>query len=387
MTHEREHPTLVFVVTEDWYFLSHRVQLALAAKEMGMRVVVLTGPGQRGQEIVDFGLEHRTFTLNRKSLSIRQELSAVRDLTKQFRALSPDIVHLVAAKPIVYGNIAAKITGCRSVVSAVAGLGYLYLANGFGARAMRSLYEMTFWTLVRGKSHCRVVIQNGDDAELFVRRKLATSGQIILTVGAGVDVDKFKPEPEPKVDPVVVLTHSRMLWDKGIGELVEATRELRRDPSVPPFVVRLIGDPDHANPASIPSKTLEGWKREGVVEWLGRRNDIPLQLANCHIACLPSYREGAPLSLLEAAAAGRPIIATDVPGCREVVSHEHNGLLVPARDVHALSVALKKLILDRGLREQYGAFGRTRAVNEFSSRVINGRIVDCYQELLAPSRT
>jgi glycosyltransferase involved in cell wall biosynthesis len=172
-----------------------------------------------------------------------------------------------------------------------------------------------------------------------------------------------------------------MLWDKGVGELVEAARQLRRR-RIPNFVVRLVGDSDPHNPASIAQEQLKRWCEEGVVEWAGRQEDIPLELRRCHVACLPSYREGAPLSLLEAAAASRPIVTTDVPGCRAVVGHEDNGLLVPVRDASTLASALERLILDASLRRKLGTRGRERAEREFSTDVVNGRIIGTYFDML-----
>ena len=378
----RRQRTLVLVVTEDWYFLSHRLPLALAAKADGMRVVVLTGPGKRGDEISSAGLEHRAFALDRKSVNVSNEGRSIVSLAKAFSDLNPDIVHLVAAKPIVYGNIAATLLRCPRVVSAVAGLGHLYLGGGVGTAAMRLMYETTFRTMVNSRRGRRVIVQNADDATLLVQRRMVQEGQLVLTVGAGVDVAKFRPSAEPDRGPIVILCHSRMLWDKGIGELVAATRELRKDPLVPSFVLRLVGDPDQANPATIPLEQLDDWNREGVAEWLGRRSNIPAELAECHIACLPSYREGAPLSLIEAAASGRPIVTTDVPGCREVVRNGENGLLVPPRQTERLASALRCLITDGSLRRSMGECGRKRAMAEFSTDVINRRVLGCYRELL-----
>jgi glycosyltransferase involved in cell wall biosynthesis len=267
------------------------------------------------------------------------------------------------------------------VVSAVAGLGYLYLGGGIGRGALRALYEGTFRSLVRPRRRARVLVQNPDDANLLVERGMVRAEQLVFVAGSGVDTERFVDSPEPDVAPIVVLMHSRMLWDKGVAELVEATRLLRsRD--VPRFSVRLAGDPDPHNPASIPVDELQRWSREGIVEWLGRVEDIPGQLRNCHIACLPSYREGAPLSLLEAAASGRPIVATDVPGCREVVHHDVNGLLVPVRDAQGLATALERLIRDGALRARLGRAGRERAEREFSSKVVNQSIVATYFGML-----
>jgi glycosyltransferase involved in cell wall biosynthesis len=373
------------VVTEDWYFLSHRLCLAKAARRDGFAVTIATGPGERGAEIRDAGFEHMTFPLERRSVDLRRELGTLGALVSLMRSKPFSLAHLVAAKPIVYGNLAAAFSGSPPVLSAVAGLGYMYLGGGPSRLLLRALYETTFRTLVRPRKSARVLVQNPDDAELLQKLGMARPEQLVRVTGSGVDVQRFSPSPEPEGSPIVVLMHSRMLWDKGVWELVEAARRLRQR-RIEDFIVRLIGDSDPHNPASIAREELQRWSDEGVIEWRGRRDDIPSELRRCHIACLPSYREGAPLSLLEAAAAGRPIVTTDVPGCREVVRHEVNGLLVPVRNVEALADALERMILDPMLRRRLGACGRERAEREFSTRVVNSRIIATYFDMLESSR-
>ena len=377
------HPaSLLIVVTEDWYFLSHRLQMAKDAARRGLRVTIATGPGERSADIRQAGFEHLVFPLDRRSLNVWREVQTLRALTTLMRDRRPSLVHLVAAKPIMYGNIAARLAGGPPVLNAVAGLGYLYMGGGVGRRALRAAYELTFRTLVRRRSEARVLVQNPDDAQFLLERRMVKPEQLVIITGSGVDIRRFAPSPEPAGSPTVILMHSRMLWDKGVAELVEATRLLRAR-GVPNFVVRLAGDPDAHNPAAIPLEQLRDWSNEGVVEWIGRAEDIPAELRRCHIACLPSYREGAPLSLLEAAASGRPIVTTDVPGCREVVHHERNGLLVPVRDARGLSDALERLILDSDLRRRLGACGRERAEREFSSDVVNDKIISTYFQMMA----
>lgn len=378
-------PTILLVITEDWYFLSHRLALALEAQRRGFRVVVATGPGTCSERILHIGLEHEVFDLERKSTSVGNELRSIASLTSLMRRIRPDLVHLVGAKPIVYGNIAAAAAGWPRVLCAVAGLGYLYLGNGVGRGAMRTVYESTFKAMVRPRTSSRVLVQNSDDLHLLIERRMASPNQVIKAVGAGVDTARFAPAPEPEHGPIIILAHTRMLWDKGIGELVDAVRLLRNESLAVPIVLRLVGKPDDANPASIPRATLTRWGEEGVAEWLGQQDEIPELLSHCHIACLPSYREGAPLSLLEAAAAGRPIVTTDVPGCREVVEHGRNGLLVPAKDPTALAGALRALAADAGLRRRFGQASRERAEREFSAHIINERVMALYREMLSGS--
>ena len=374
-------PTLLMVVTEDWYFLSHRLALAVEAARRGFRVLVATGPGERGGEIRAAGLEHLVFALDRRSLKLGREAASLLTLTGLLRRVRPQLLHLVAAKPIVYGNIAARLAGSPPVLNAVAGLGYLYLGGGFGRRLQRAAYEWTFRWLVRPRAQARVLVQNPDDAQLLLERGMAAPAQLVCVPGSGVDVQRFCASPEPAGPPLVVLMHSRMLWDKGVAELVAAVSLLRAR-GAPEFVVRLAGIPDTHNPAAIPVAQLQAWTSAGLVEWIGQSADIPWELRRCHIACLPSYREGAPLSLLEAAASGRPIVTTDVAGCREVVRHEGNGLLVPARNAQRLADALERLLGDAALRQRLGAAGRLRAEREFDAELVNARIVATYFDML-----
>lgn len=374
-------PSVLMVVAEDWYFLSHRIRLAEEARRQGLRVIVAAPPGQRGNEIIERGFEYITIALARQGVEPLRELASVADLTRVVRRVRPGLVHLVGAKPIVYGAVAARLAGDAPVLCAIAGLGYLYLGENLARKAMRSVYEGVIKAFIRSRRSAKVLIQNDDDAGLLLARSLVREDQLVRVVGSGVDTARFIATPEPPSPPVVVLAHTRMLWDKGIAELVEAARLLRVTHGER-VIVRLVGEPDPANPASIPRERLNEWAREGAVEWLGRREDIPEQLANCHIACLPSYREGAPLSLLEAAAAGRPIVATDVPGCRAVVEHQGNGLLVPVRDAAALAKAISVLVLDAEQRRRLGCRGRARAEAEFASPITNSRIVEIYKSML-----
>jgi glycosyltransferase involved in cell wall biosynthesis len=373
------------VVTEDWYFLSHRLSLAQAARSNGFAVTIATGPGERSAQIREAGFEHVTFPLERRSVDPRRELVTLRALISLLRSKRFGLTHLVAVKPIMYGNIAAAFCGGPPVLSAIAGLGYLYIGGGPRRLLLRTAYETTFRAFVRPKKCARVLVQNPDDAELLRKRNMARPDQLVRVTGSGVDIQRFSPSPEPEGSPIVVLMHSRMLRDKGVWELVEAARRLRQR-RVPDFVVRLVGDSDPHNPASIARDELRRWSSEGVIEWAGRRDDIPSELRRCHIVCLPSYREGAPLSLIEAAASGRPIVTTDVPGCREVVRHEANGLLVPARNIDALANALERMIMEPTLRRRLGACGRERAEREFSSAVVNARVIGTYFDMLESGR-
>jgi glycosyltransferase involved in cell wall biosynthesis len=246
-------------------------------------------------------------------------------------------------------------------------------------RVLRPLIKLALRILLNPASS-KVIFENQDDLSAFVRAGHVRAEDAVLIKGAGVDTNLFQPRPERGSPPLILVT-ARLLWDKGVGEFVEAARLLRRQGINARFA--LVGDVDPGNRACIDASVLETWKAEGVVELWGFRQDVPEVLAQANIACLPSYREGLPKALLEAMAAGLPCVATDVPGCREAVRHEHNGLLVPARNYTALAEALRLLIDDPALRQVMGERGRAMVMDEFSSAIICGQTLKVYEELLA----
>lgn len=369
---------LLYFVTEDWYFCSHRLDLAKAAIKAGFHVSVVTRVRAHGEAIRRAGIHLIPFEISRRAINPWSEAWVVARLARIYRRMRPDIVHHVALKPVLYGAMAARIAGTRHVISALAGMGWLFAASSRTARMVRPVVCLLLsWLLSRG----RIIVQNLDDAALISNLGIPRA-KIALIRGSGVDLDRFQPYPEPSRVPVVLL-HSRMLREKGIGEFVQAARLLCHRGIKARFV--LAGSPDPGNPASIPRENLEEWHRSGVVEWWGHRDDIQDVLRRVHLVCLPSYREGLPKSLLEAAAAGRPIVTTDVPGCREIVSDGDNGLLVPARQVTPLADAMERLLCDAALRRRMGERGRARVENEFSLNRVIGDTLNLYQRELAIS--
>lgn len=372
-------PHLLFLITEDWYFWSHRLSLARAARDAGFRVTIATRVSEHGPRIEAEGFGLVPLSMTRRGRNPLGELAAIAELTRLYRRLRPDIVHQVAMKPVLYGSIAAIAARVPVIVNALAGLGYVFTTDNAKTRLLRPLLRAGF-RAVLGHRRAHLIVQNQDDHGLFTRSGLVPPGRISLIPGSGVDCrGQFTAQPEPE-GPVVATVVARMLWDKGIGEMVEAARLLRQRGQ--DLRILLVGKPDPDNPRTIPEDTLRGWQAEGVVEWLGHRSDIAALWAQSHIAVLPSYREGLPRSLLEAAACARPLITTDVPGCRELVRHEVNGLLVPARDGVALADAVERLAKDAELRRGLGATARAMIETTYSDEVINGRIVGLYRKLL-----
>lgn len=364
---------LLFLVTEDWYFVSHRLPLAVAAKEAGYEVVVATRVREHGDTIRNAGLTLVPFQLSRRG---GNPLVEILRLSRLYRQERPTIVHHVALKSVVYGSVAARLAGVGRVVNAVAGLGWLFTSGSLFARTLRPFIRAVLGHLLAAKGSCTIV-QNPDDLALLEGTGVPRN-RLCLIRGAGVDTTLFSPAGRIP-EPILVVLVARMLWDKGVGEFVAAAQRLHGEGLAARFA--LVGDADIANPASVPVATLEAWNGQRGIEWWGRREDMPQVLHQAHVACLPSYREGLPKSLLEAAACGLPIVTTDTPGCREVVVDGDNGFLVPVKDVDALAAALRKLILDGGLRQTMGERSRTHALESFSQRQVIDETLSLYQGL------
>ncbi|MFO1321995.1 MAG: glycosyltransferase family 4 protein [Burkholderiales bacterium] len=371
---------LLFVVTEDWYFRSHRLPLAVAAREAGFHVTVATRVTADAERIRAAGIDVVPLHWSRRSTHPLREAAAIRELVRVYREVRPDIVHHVALKPVLYGSLAAWIAGVPAVVNAIAGLGYISASSDLKARLLRPIVRAAFHLLL-DRRNARLILQNRDDVDLFVGGGVVDRSRVTLIRGSGVDPARYAMVPEPEGTPLVVLP-ARMLRDKGVEEFVVAARRLRQAGVEARFA--LVGSPDPENPACIPQSQLDAWVREGIVEAWGWRDDMIAVLQQANIVCLPSYREGLPKALIEAAACGRAIVTTDVPGCREIVRDGDNGLLVPVRDGAALAAALARLLTEGSTRRTLGMRGRERVVQEFSLDRVIGETLVLYRSLLRP---
>jgi glycosyltransferase involved in cell wall biosynthesis len=371
-------PKLAMAIVEDWFFLSHFLARALAARDAGYDVTVLANDNGRAAEIRAAGLAFTAIPLRRRGLSPFGEFKTWRALFLAYRTLRPDLVHHFGLKPILYGSLAARLIGLRRVINAPVGMGFIFTSQSLKSRLLRPFVQLALRLLMNPQGS-KVVFENSDDLHSLVADRVVRPPDALLIRGSGIDVAAFAPTRKGDGAPVVSLV-SRMLWDKGIGEFVAAARMLRAEGVAARFWLVGAGDPQ--NPASIDDDQLRRWRDEGAVEWLGHRDDIAAILAQSHIACLPSYREGLPRSLLEAMAAGLPIVATDAPGCREAVREGKNGLLVPVRDSGALAAALRRLIEDPSLRNRLGAAGRQRAEREFASSIVIAQTLAVYAGMM-----
>lgn len=379
-------PKLLFLVAEDSYFCSHRLNLAIAAKQAGFTVAVATRCQQHrnlieNSGIAVFPLQH----FNRGTLNPWQQLLALQELYRIVRAYQPDILHHVAMKPVIFGSFISRICKVPKIINALGGLGYLFTDShetNIFLMLRKKILEQAVLLLLRwihSKPNVSLILQNPDDINLIQSRAKINQNRILHIAGAGVDTEAFPNLPPPSTaSPINIVCISRMLWDKGIGELVDAARILKSK-HIPAKVI-LYGLPDPQNPSSIEIKMLEKWQQEGVIEWRGFCEEIVQAYSEAHIAVLPSYREGLPKSLLEAASCGRAIVTTDVPGCREVVLLGVNGLLVPPKDANALADALITLCQNETLRIQMGEAGRKRVEQYFSDEIIQKQTLALYTQ-------
>ena len=365
-------------MSEDWYFCSHRLPLAIAAKKAGYNVTVITRVNECGNIIEQAGLKLVPLNLKRRSTNVFSEMYLLIQLYKIYQNEKPDIVHHIALKPVLYGSMIAFLTKVPRVVNALAGLGFLFSSRTYKALLMRPIISILFRLLLNRKN-TRVILQNPDDVSLMCNKKIIFKSNVSLIRGSGVDTEIYKYHKEKLESPIVLLA-SRLLWDKGIKEFVEAATILKDKGIDARFV--LVGEGDIENPSVVPIKQLQYWANEGVIEWWGREDDMPSILAQANIVCLPSfYGEGVPKVLIEAASCGRAIVTTNTPGCKEIVKHNVNGFLVPIRDSYAVAEAIGTLINSPDLRNKMGLKGRMLVKKEFSLEQVNQETLNVYRDL------
>jgi glycosyltransferase involved in cell wall biosynthesis len=372
--------SLLFVVTEDWYFWSHRLALARAARDAGWRVTVATRVQAHGARIEAEGFRLVALPWRRGGGSVLAEIRAIGRIYRLMARERPDLVHLIALKGIVYGGLPARLAGIRARVSTVAGLGYVFTSKSIKARVLRPVLRRALRLAMAGTGSV-VTVQNPDD-QAVLAGGLVAAGRMTLIRGSGVDTGRFAPAAEPEGVPVVAMA-CRMVRDKGVGVVVEAARRLKGAGVA--LHVRLAGAIDPENRDAHTIDEITGWVAEGLVEWNGPVEDVPALWRASHIAVYPSvYGEGIPKTLLEAASCGKPIVTTDMPGCRETVSDGITGFLVPPDDADAVVQCLRRLIEDPALRRRMGLAARAKALAEFADARIVAETLAVYRRALGP---
>ena len=372
---EMKKTKLLIFVTEDWVFCSHRLSLGEAAVQAGFEVLLVTRVRNHAKLIENVGIRIINLEHYRGRLNLILELWVLLKLCWIYKTERPDLVHHVALKPVLYGSLVASLMRIRQI-NAITGLGWIFISNSKIAGILGRFLELVLRYTLSG-SIC--ILQNPDDVK-WIEKLQMKNPSIRLIPGAGVDIQKFHQKNKIVSDGLVVMLLSRMLYDKGVVEFVEAARLLREKGQKARFV--LVGNPDLENRGSVSLTKLEEWQRNGLVEWWGHSDDVAGCYNQAAIACLPSYREGLPKSLLEAAACGLPIVTTDVPGCREVVNHEDNGLLVPVKNSIALAEALRDLLENSELRQRMGKRSREIVEKKFDVKIVIDATLSVYREAL-----
>lgn len=371
---------IILFANSDWYLYNFRLSLAKALQGLGYEVLLISPPGPFGMRLQSEGLRWQPLPMERQSLNPLRELRLLIFLWRLFRRERPALVHNFTIKSVVYGSLAAIFARVPVRVNAVAGMGYVFTNNALKARLLRPLVRALMKGVLGGE-RSRLILQNSDDVSAFAEARLIRGDRVRLIKGSGVNLERFQPGDRNRQagGQMRVVLAARLLWDKGVAEYIAAARCLRGEGL--PIHFMLAGSPDAGNPAAIPQGTLDEWTREGVVELLGQVSDMPALFANVDVAVLPSYREGLPKSLIEAAACALPLVTADVPGCREVVTHEVDGLLVPVKDANALANAVKRLYINPLLAQQLGRKARQRAMEEFDERMVISQTIEVYKEI------
>ncbi len=370
----------MFVTNADEFFLSYRLPLARAEQKRGAEVFVIAPETGAGARIEAAGFTYLPLQMSRRGVHPLAEARTVRGLQRLYRRLQPDLVHHVTIKPVLYGSFAARAAGVPATINAVSGLGYVF-TRATAARRLRPLVQAGYRAALR-RRNTFTVFENHDDRDAFLKRGLVTNAGSTVVPGLGVDLSRFRVTRPPPGTPVLLLA-GRLLWDKGLAEFVEAARIIRDSGVKARFCVA--GIPDPGNPRTVTAAQMQQWVASGLIEWWGHRDDMPAVYREASVVVAPTrYREGVPRVLLEGAASARPLVASDMPGCREIVRPGRNGMLVLPGDAPALADALRSLLKDPAERQRLGAAGRKLVEAEFCQDAVIERFLGLHSQLLAP---
>jgi glycosyltransferase involved in cell wall biosynthesis len=369
---------ILLVSAEALFFTSHWMHFALAARERGYDVHVATPDGRGLDKILSSGLQWHRIVM-RRGLNVLREVVSAPDLVFLYRRLRPDLIHHIAVKAVLYGTVAASMTRVPALLNAFPGLGYLFddeQARSPMGRALRFGFSRSL-----RHPRMRVSFENDENRRVFVDRGWVRDEATVMIPGAGIDPLDYRPAGAEPAGPPLVVMAARLLFSKGATDFVDAARVLAGRGVRARFA--LIGEPDPDNPDTITTGQLEEWKKEGVVEIWGRRNDMPDVLREAAVFCLPTfYREGIPKVLMEAGATALPSVTTNTAGCRDIIVHEETGLLVEPRDVAGLAAALQRLIDDPALRRRLGLQARERVLAHFTAAHTTATTLRIYEELI-----
>jgi glycosyltransferase involved in cell wall biosynthesis len=363
---------VVISVNSSWNVMNFRAGLIRALIDRGYRVVVLAPTDEQAGAIIGLGATYVPLPMNSSGLSVREDFGLFLRYLKLFRTIRPAFFLGFTIKPNIYGSLAARMAGAR-VINNISGLGTAFIKRGLVTRIVKALYRLSF----RGSD--KVFFQNREDLQLFVSNRLVAASMADLLPGSGIDLQHFQPSAaQREPGPFRFLFVGRLLWDKGVGEYVEAARLVRR--RHPAATFQILGKLGAINRTAVPSGELARWRAEGIVDYLGESDDVRSAIGQADCIVLPSYREGLPRALLEGSAMGKPLIATDVPGCRDVVAEGDTGYLCEVRSAASLADAMLKMLeASDTKRTAMGARGREKVELEFCQ----SRVIDKYLAALA----
>jgi glycosyltransferase involved in cell wall biosynthesis len=379
---------IAFVVNHGAFFVSHRLPLAIHARHEGWDAQLFTGlPGSllmealADKQLSEVGIKHLRAGFHSSGINLLIELKGMIQLIWLLKKFQPDIIHCASPKGVLYGGIAAKFSRPKGVVFAISGMGFAYTDTD-KLSTLRSIIRTIYGVLLRfslSHSNMRVIVQNSDDEKQIINMGLLNRERVVVIPGSGVQLSDFQNTSALNKDKIILLP-ARMVADKGILEFVDAAKSIQA--LEPSWRFLLVGAADYKNPSALSREQLEIWQQQKYVEWLGHVHDMRELFTRAAIVCLPSYREGMPKVLLEAAAAGCAVVTTDVTGCREAIVDGKTGDLVPVRDSVALSKSLLSLMRDNSRRIRYGMTGQKRAQEIFSIDAVIEKTFKIYREVL-----
>ena len=370
---------ILFVINVDWFFLSHRLPIAIKALNEGYEVHIATKITDKAEEIKSYGLILHNLNISRGDFSFFQSLKTLIQLIQIFKKIRPQLVHLVTIKPIILGGIAARMTNVKGVIAAISGLGYIFINKGLIA-TVRRVFIKRLYQFSLNHQNLRIICQNDNDLQIIREITGLNKDTFSMISGSGVPLEKFKFIKDTNEIPNIMMA-SRLLIDKGVIEFSKAAKILKEKNVTANFI--LVGEPDLENPSSIHYSQIKEWREEGIIDCWGHRDDMHEVLPLASIVVLPSYREGFPKILIEAAACGRAVVTTDVPGCRDAIYNQITGLLVPAKDTNALANAIEKLVSNKEWRRTMGNEGRIMAEEKFDENIVVTKHLEIYDLLLA----
>lgn len=374
---------IILVANTGWFLYNFRLSLAQHFTQQGYEVVMVSPRDEYVEGIEARGYRYIEWELERQKVAPWQELKSIGALVGIYRTEKPDLAHHFTIKPNMYGSIAARLAGVPATINSITGRGFVFLGASMKAAYLRPIVKLLFYVSYF-RSNVATTFENEADLTFFVDSGMVPRRNVYLISGSGVDTHTFYAQPESETETPIIVFPGRLLWAKGVGTLVEAAKILK---AVHPVRIVLVGKPDPGNPESIGENIIQKWVQEGLVEWWGWQSDMRSIYHKCHIVALPSMGEGLSKALLEAAACGRPIVATDVPGCKEVVIPGVTGYLVPPGDPALLAEKLERLIVDPELRREMGQSGRRLVEENFADEIVNGQFFEIYRSLIGEDFT